>query len=373
MPNETNNTTEQFSHLLRRHLHERESVECQGLDIDLATAYLEDSLLERERLDYDAHLADCPPCRRHVIELSRLVELTPGIANGQPIPDRVPLADGRNWLDAIHNALTAPFRMPAFGLVTFALLVAFVTVGVLWNRGSNSDQPVLPAGETQARLDPPAGGGSTPVEGSPALPKETIDPNPTAPVVSQSALSRGREVDSAAVRTGSAVPMSNGRSSNIALAPEPARPNLPIATSPNPQIPALNSPETALRPRSDLQLNVNNGQRNGGSSSSFQIPDFGNANGFTSPRQRPRSSSSSSGTELDAERIIHGKTFRLEGRTWVDQDFHQLMRSGGNVTLVYGDQTFQTLIADSPILADFFSLRAVTLVWKGKVYRVLPR
>jgi hypothetical protein len=49
------------------------------------------------------------------------------------------------------------------------------------------------------------------------------------------------------------------------------------------------------------------------------------------------------------------------------------MRSGGNVTLVYGDQTFQTLIADSPILADFFSLRAVTLVWKGKVYRVLPR
>lgn len=90
---ETNNTAMEFDAMLRRHLSRGGSMveACAGFDADTASAYLEDVLSTPSRSRYDAHLAGCPACRRHVIELSRLI-IHPQIAQS-PQPVQIPIAE----------------------------------------------------------------------------------------------------------------------------------------------------------------------------------------------------------------------------------------------------------------------------------------
>jgi anti-sigma factor RsiW len=71
---EPNNTALEFEIMLRRHLARGGAPvsACSGFDADLASAYLESALSGAARASFEAHLAGCPECRRHVIELSRL-------------------------------------------------------------------------------------------------------------------------------------------------------------------------------------------------------------------------------------------------------------------------------------------------------------
>src|SRR5262249_55649806 len=50
---------------------------CSGFDADAASAFLENVLSPSARSHYESHLAGCPACRRHVIELSQLFESFP--------------------------------------------------------------------------------------------------------------------------------------------------------------------------------------------------------------------------------------------------------------------------------------------------------
>jgi hypothetical protein len=63
--------------MLRRHLRRGGAPvsACAGFDPDRASAYLEGGLGGKARGRYEAHLAGCPACRRHIIELSRLSQL----------------------------------------------------------------------------------------------------------------------------------------------------------------------------------------------------------------------------------------------------------------------------------------------------------
>ncbi len=47
---------------------------CEAFDPDLASAYLERVMTEREQSHYESHLSECAPCRKNVIALARLVE-----------------------------------------------------------------------------------------------------------------------------------------------------------------------------------------------------------------------------------------------------------------------------------------------------------
>ncbi len=62
---------------------------CAGFDADLASAYLENALGASVRMRFDAHLAGCPSCRRHVIELSRLINNPQEIPQTQPQPSTI--------------------------------------------------------------------------------------------------------------------------------------------------------------------------------------------------------------------------------------------------------------------------------------------
>ncbi len=64
------------------------------------------------------------------------------------------------------------------------------------------------------------------------------------------------------------------------------------------------------------------------------------------------------------------KTFQLKGEEWIDTEFNEssvLPR----VEVQFGSEAFFNLIAKQPKLAEFFSLgKKITVVFKGKVYRV---
>jgi Putative zinc-finger len=74
---ERKTTALEFETMLRRHLRRGGAPvsACAGFDPDRASAYLEGGLGDKARGRYEAHLAGCPACRRHVIELSRLSQL----------------------------------------------------------------------------------------------------------------------------------------------------------------------------------------------------------------------------------------------------------------------------------------------------------
>lgn len=69
-------------------------------------------------------------------------------------------------------------------------------------------------------------------------------------------------------------------------------------------------------------------------------------------------------------RRILDKTFTFNGHSWVDDAYQNLTTVSGTFNLSVGDANYDKLVAEFPVLRDYFSLRPVVLVWRGKVYRV---
>jgi Ca-activated chloride channel homolog len=74
---------------------------------------------------------------------------------------------------------------------------------------------------------------------------------------------------------------------------------------------------------------------------------------------------------LTSVRTVSDKTFQMKGGEWVDTEFNA-PSSLPQVDVQFGSEEFFNLIAKEPKLADFFSLgKKVTVIFKGKVYRVI--
>ncbi|MEK6302697.1 MAG: VIT domain-containing protein [Acidobacteriota bacterium] len=68
-------------------------------------------------------------------------------------------------------------------------------------------------------------------------------------------------------------------------------------------------------------------------------------------------------------RTVADKTFQLKSEEWIDTEFKDSLMP--KVEVQFGSDEFFNLIAKEPKLAEFFSLgKKVTVVFKGKVYRV---
>jgi Ca-activated chloride channel family protein len=74
---------------------------------------------------------------------------------------------------------------------------------------------------------------------------------------------------------------------------------------------------------------------------------------------------------LMSMRTVGDKTFKLKGDEWIDTEFKD-NSTLPQVKLQFGSDEFFSLIAKEPKLAEFFALgKKVTVVYKGKVYRVI--
>ncbi|MBI1760989.1 MAG: VWA domain-containing protein [Acidobacteria bacterium] len=73
----------------------------------------------------------------------------------------------------------------------------------------------------------------------------------------------------------------------------------------------------------------------------------------------------------DAMRQVAGKTFYLRDGVWTDSEFKADAKLP-EVSLKFASDEYFKLINQTPKLADFFALgQRVTVVWQGKVYRVV--
>jgi len=173
----------EFDAMLRRHLSRGGSMveACGGFDADTASAYLEDVLSTPARSRYDAHLAGCPACRRHVIELSRLITLPQVIQSPQTV--QVPVAESfggwsSRWerLRAAVAGWTGGFGLAPskWGLAT-AGAVAAVLIGVfsiqLWRQQQTIPQSETVATNGAVATADPSNSGQTP-QATPGNPVE---------------------------------------------------------------------------------------------------------------------------------------------------------------------------------------------------------
>lgn len=73
----------------------------------------------------------------------------------------------------------------------------------------------------------------------------------------------------------------------------------------------------------------------------------------------------------DAMRQVAGKTFYLRDGVWTDSEFKADAKLP-EVSLKFASEEYFKLLNQTPKLADFFALgQRVTVVWQGKVYRVM--
>lgn len=105
-------TSKEFDNLLRR-VPAKVTVDCDGFDPDLATAYLEKRLNSKEQASYQLHLSACTPCRRMITRLAELSE---------PIPPKI--SPFKYLLETLTAWLTSPQLRYALPVIAVALTVS---------------------------------------------------------------------------------------------------------------------------------------------------------------------------------------------------------------------------------------------------------
>lgn len=145
---EQNNTAFEFETMLRRKLSQKSGAHnsvteiCAGFDADSANAYLENVLGSVTRSRYESHLAGCPPCRQHLIQLSRLIQLP------QTEPQFVPIVKpasiwshwksvAAEWMEWLDTSLGKQGWATAG--VAAAILITVVSVQ-FWRQQQGSQQ-----------------------------------------------------------------------------------------------------------------------------------------------------------------------------------------------------------------------------------------
>lgn len=420
MLNEPENINDDFSPALRHHLRGRVAVECSGIDADLAAAYLERALTGLASRQFEDHLADCPPCRRGLLELSHLNLLLELEGEENTVPAIVPAtavtvefpagplastapppqADrGRSMGDWLRGfdltallGLRGGFSMPMVGLASAA--VVLIVSGVVWqlrrepatgfsqqiavNQNSSPDavgqdtsqaQSVesQAAVETGGRINKTFESSSQELRGNfPRNQKDTVAGKlPAIQPVSQS--------DVAESGTRRAALGLQARNSSTDQ-PEQKLPDPKLVVMPNmTEIPPMAAvsrlvPKPEDNPMRILQLPESRNRRLAEDSSQFR---YGRMVGGFMPQGRARLSTDLTDRLNSAQvRRILDKTFTFNGHSWVDDAYQNLTTVSGTVNLSVGDATYDKLVAEFPVLRDYFSLRPVVLVWRGRVYRV---
>gem|GEM_PF-2757643 len=129
--------------MLRRHLKRAgaSAVACAGFDADTAGAYLEQSLGGLARARYEDHLAACSSCRRHVVELFRLMP-SPAASLVAPVTEAGERWSFTRWFDRSHWRWDLRVVAGVSGAIVVGLTTYFI-----WHRPAERS-PLAAASKT---------------------------------------------------------------------------------------------------------------------------------------------------------------------------------------------------------------------------------
>jgi hypothetical protein len=430
---ERNNTTTQFEpgcdpefeQVLRRHLKLGGApvAACVGFDADTASAFLENALSSTAHAKFESHLAGCPVCRRHLIELSQLIGPISAPIAVHVKTDR--LAALKQWFDFSSWG----WKQQTAGLAATALLIGAVSSPLWLTRSESKRMPAdmaasFPGGQVEALTAPVANRGrvETPAAGPAESPASNAD----------LALSRQRSNEAGAApqeqATGAAKPQIPAPSvparvenysivqdmaresvfnsanrielpiiANMGYSPPPVasfQPRgtdilpLPIVT-PAPEPPSAEAEATVAqtqtfqnlvglqvspKPDDNPMLDAKS-ERSRAASTQKSFPRAG----LTSlvPIRRGDREEKPAAPARDEEegtrsllRKIRDRRFRFENDIWMDEEYTPNMRWRVK-RLIRGSAEFDDVLEREPQLKVFFEKAPILVIWRDRIYKVV--
>lgn len=414
---EQNNTAFEFETMLRRQLsqksgaHYPEAEICAGFDADSANAYLENALGTVTRTRYESHLAGCPPCRQHLLQLSRLIQLPQTEPQFSPIVK--PASIWSHWKSIATEWgewLDASLGKQGWATVGVAAAILMTVVSVQFWRQVQQPKGSLVAYENKASdsAQPmpsiPGNAFSLPIVGDPVaarernvailqIPKPEVSPHPGnfgqpvangfnafTPAVSGSSpaldlnvtmLPVAPQTQPIANRLASSVP------GNVAFGP-PAQPVILEQAAPAPP------PAEIQRTESVVAAHINpSPSDNPMAKKTKEIPKSSSRSVFDKALSFMPAGKTESGRKLeekeiepDAPKVLavrrRDKVFNYQGGFWVDSAYKPEM--AWRVTkLVFDSEDYQQVLAAEPLLKEYFAHGPVIVVWRDKIYKVTSK
>lgn len=423
---EQNNTALDFETMLRRHLSRGGSVveACLGFDADTANAYLENALNAQARARFDSHLAGCPSCRRHVIELSRLMQLPQPESNRAPAVAapgiwshwKAVVAEWGEWL-----GLATWQQGWATAAAAAAILIGVVSVQLWRQQAQHSENQhaavqVASGGQNPQTTPNPetsllagndlAGSGET----SRLRLNDSNIPRPdVSPIPANTSLTAGQPGNEVAGRNFGLgtlfAPTGNTQFRlDVTTPPSPPQAQPVTATMVSPLLADRQtfgvaaktvSAETSAPPPppvADAERREN--------VVAAQIGPLPSDNPMAKKSKEPKPPKSSSGAfdkafsflptrktedarkleekeiEPDAPKLLairrRDKVFNYQGGFWVDSSYKSEM--AWRVTKVVLDsEEYKQLLAAEPLLKEYFAHGQAVVVWKDKIYKVVAK
>lgn len=442
----------EFERMLRRHLKRGGSMvaACSGFDADLASAFLEHSLPEPARSQYQLHLAGCAACRRHLIELSRLFDSTEAIPAF--VAEKQPAIPALSWKEKLAGWLdVSRWQAPAWNLQTAGLATAaivFVAVsGVAIHQFRQDRQAHAPYQDLAVTPTAPSSGAGGSAEVQSEVDPRIVDGTSEASRLElrEKSLSQGQMNQAAAdklqpapvmpapvpVPTLRATPPVNDNlltadqpvslrsSTTVTLpvtagfAPAPPAPTIGNLAAQSRSMIAGESAESNRKPEPERAGAVQDAPSASVVSANMVVPQVG-----PSPDDNPMRGDKAAESEPAArkaaklssrrERIIAGalsflptrkeeaeakpqpikdseSIMRLKVRIhdrvfeyhsdknmWIDQNYEPGM-AWRVIRLVRGSEEYNQVLKEQPELKDFFVKDSILVIWKQKIYKVVPK
>ena len=377
---------------------------CHQFDLDSASAYLEQALSQRALTTYEEHLTSCTSCRRHIIELSRLLPAQSSAA--EPVVVRASFqARLREWFSGWQLGALA-------GLGAVAATVLLVAVVVNRSRlDSASPMVAVQQSEAPATLPEPSSL-SVPVGEikHESKPMPSASPAATPPLMD----SQGSAKAVPAATPAATTPPQPVEGASSVAAPPPPPPALSKAETERKDV-AANQPAAAggsvaqnqvqnlrIQKPSGPEVNQRQAERaleraRKDSESAAQSADSAAPASAKpapkSPEKPPEKVVEKRSREMEEDankqqtkaramklpsvlmapvprnRVVSGKTFRQENGLWIDEAY-DASKGLPVVRLTRDSEDYKQTLKDLPSLKLYFDLKSVIVVWQGKVYRV---
>jgi len=430
MANEWNKTAlvAEFETMLRRHLRSGAApvAACAGFDLDTASAYLEGALDEWRCGSYESHLAGCAICRRHLIELARLAQAAPSF-EPQPVTvlDQAPawvrwreVVTG--WFDISTRNLK--WRIAGATGAAFAILIAALGVQS-WRHASYRE---LAFTSTKASATPPP---AAELVGQTILSPTPEPSTPDANKRFEELIANHSASSPASVPTPLVGPKGNAPDFTVQTRAD----SLSVIDSQPSQAPVVDKPvgveakpshtpqPGALVKLDDLRAGASVFMDAPNEREAQEIaqgpgvipryqPDLVETRSEPPSKSQPNKSLSRQALEAVREMVkrpfsttgktsllsesegkeipdtkgasddessksmvwrIRGKVFRFEKDMWVDQEYKPEMQEWRRWTLKRGSDQYKRVLADEPLLKEFFDHGPILIVWKNRIYKVL--
>ena len=368
---------------------------CPDFDPDQASAYIERSLPNAVRLQYESHLAVCAACRKNIVALMRMADAD------SFAPAQVSQSAWLSGLKQIFGALSQPqWAMAAAAVIVLAVsLPMFLTRNQTLDTSqtvasqSTSDKPLSVASPAGSASD--AKSSDAPALVAAARPRENTDdktlasnavastkPEPAAEFAAGSDLSKKSDVNAAQSLD------TVQRKAEIQVPAAPAQSGAaPVsqvgkndADQTRQQQTEKDSAQQVSEPKIAARVDAEGAKEKTERAEDVAAPPPSDPargrSSFRRPGKLALRDSNTAEAVRPEERKFSGKKFMFKDGAWTDKDFNP-NKDLPVVTIIRDSNVYNEVLTKrpglKPFLTGFQATERAIIVYKGTVYKLIPQ